>query len=269
MAALDRPALFENRVSYRLLDLTVTETTAAMTYGPARYFDGINVGEAVAHELAETGPGPGPLRSCVGDPTDLRRRAVLPALSVLTLRLEKSSGSATFVMHWRDPAHVAHGGGLYQVMPVGVFQPSADGEAALTADFDLWRCMVREYSEEFLGGSEDYGDGSTPFDYETWPLHTLLTDARQNGLVRTYYLGMGVDPLSFATDILIVTVIDSEVFDAAFAGGLVSENTEGTVATFPFDDRTVTRFVHNEPMQAAGAAVLTLAWHERADLLRH
>jgi hypothetical protein len=32
------------------------------------------------------------------------------------------------VLHRRDASKVAHGGGLYQVMPVGVFQPSSAGD---------------------------------------------------------------------------------------------------------------------------------------------
>jgi hypothetical protein len=158
-------------------------------------------------------------------------------------------------------------------MPVGVFQPSADGQAALMNDFDLWRCIVREYSEEFLGGSEDYyGDGTTAFEYDAWPFYRTLTKAKADRRLRAYYLGMGVDPLSFATDILVVTVIDAEVFDEVF-DGLVSGNAEGIVVRggsaqgFSFDKNTLHRLITNEPMQAAGTAVLALAWQYRSEIL--
>ena len=55
IGALDRPALFENRVCYRLLDAGLGGPAAAarpgLSFGPARYFDAVNLGAAVAHEL--------------------------------------------------------------------------------------------------------------------------------------------------------------------------------------------------------------------------
>jgi hypothetical protein len=247
-----------------------------MTFGPGRYFDGVDVGEAVSHELAGAPAGTRlaalPLRAAAGHPADLTARPAQPAISVLTLRYDRSAGRATFLLHWRDPARVTHAGGLYQVVPVGVFQPSADGPAARRHDLDLWRCIVRELSEELLGGSEDYGDGRAPFDYAAWPLHQALSQARADGRLGAYYLGAGVDPLSLATDILAAVVIDAEVFDDVFAG-LVDRNSEGIVVSggdargFPFDEPTVSRLVREEPLQAAGAAALALAWQHRAGLL--
>jgi hypothetical protein len=86
-------------------------------------------------------------------------------------------------------------------------------------------------------------------------------------------LGIGVDPLSLAVDILTVAVFDGDFFDAAF-GGLVTTNAEGRVVSehgvtgIPFTREAVARFAEGgEPMQAAGAAVLSLAWEHRAKLL--
>ena len=61
LAALSRPRLLENRTCYRLLGRdghapAATGTTGGqLTFGVNRYFDLINVSEAVAHETA--GPG--------------------------------------------------------------------------------------------------------------------------------------------------------------------------------------------------------------------
>ncbi|MFJ2033207.1 hypothetical protein [Streptosporangium sp. NPDC087985] len=265
MEALDKPRLFENRTCYRLLDAAWPE----MSFTRGHYFDGVNVGETAAHEFAaskfleETGL---PFRRLVADPTDLLSRVALPAISMLTLRHDSHTGAMTFVLHWRDPARVAHGGGLYQVMPVGVFQPSEETPHAEMVDFDLWKCVVREYAEEFLGRSEVYGGA---FDYETWPFYRELADARESGRLRSLVLGMGVDPLTFATDILAVTVIEASTFDAVF-GDVTASNEEGHVVGakgIPFDDDSVSRYVHHEPMQAAGAAVLELAWKHRQTLI--
>ncbi|MEU6425654.1 hypothetical protein ABZ860_07115 [Microbispora sp. NPDC046973] len=266
LGTLARPRLFEDRTCYRLLEVAWPE----LTFTRARYFDGVSVGEAAAHEyaareLAGYGAGrPLPFRALVGDPTDLRRRPALCAISTLTLRHDGRTGETSFVLHWRDPARVAHGGGLLQVMPVGVFQPAHESADAEKADLDLWKCVVREYAEEFLGRGEEYGDG---FDYESWPLYRLLTDAREEGRVRCFVLGVGVDPLTFATDFLTVTVLEAETFDAVF-GEIAASNSEGrVVGRVPFDARTVRRHVRDEPMQAAGAAVLDLAWRHREALL--
>ncbi|MCP9953770.1 hypothetical protein [Actinomadura madurae] len=240
MAALAPPRVFEDRPSYRLL----AAAPSVLRLGPARYFDAVNVGESAAHELAAGADGL-PLRTRVGDPCDLTRRAALPAITTVTV-----TTSAEYVLHWRDPAKVAHAGGLYQVMPVGVFQPLGD-EAP-----DMWRCMVREYAEEFLGGAEDYGEG---FVQDEWPFHRTLTTARSEGRIRAFFLGLGVDPLTFALDLLTAVVMDAALFSDLF-GGLVAVNDEGEVSTAEFDG-TVPR-----PMQPAGAAALRLAWRHRAAL---
>ena len=57
-------------------------------------------------------------------------------------------------------------GGLYQVAPVGMFQPSHDAAWNLSHDFSLWRSIVRELSEELLGAGEDYHSDAAPIDYQ-------------------------------------------------------------------------------------------------------
>lgn len=260
-----KPRLFENRPCYRLLD--VAWPTLSFTRG--FYFGSVNVGEAAAHELATAHlrhVDRLPFRSLMGDPTDLSGRVVLPAVSMLTLRRDGRTGEMTFVLHWRDSSRVAHGGGLYQVMPVGVFQPISDAPADEIRDFDLWKGIVREYSEEFLGRSEMYDEA---FSYDSWPFYQQMEQARGDNQLRSFVLGLGIDPLTFAADILAVTVIEAEAFDALFKEA-VEDNGEGQVigvTGIPFKADEVTRYVHDEPMQAAGAAVLELAWEHRQALV--
>ena len=280
---VDPPALFQNRVCYRLLDATL-RGPAQLTMGPARYFDAMNLGHAVAHELAAAQdqrrarpPGPVsladlPLRAALGDPCALSQRTTLTAVTTLTLR-RAADGSASFLLHWRDPARVNHAGGAYQVMPAGIFQPVTDRPAAQQADFSLWRCMTREFSEELLGGSEDYPTRDGVLDYGQWPFARELAAARDAGTLRVHCVGLGVDPLTLATDLLTVAVFDSAVFDRLFRD-LVTANAEGRVVTengsaaIPFTAATVARFTGGaEPMQTAGAALLRLAWQHRHALL--
>ena len=286
VAVIDPPALFQNRVCYRLLDARLAspgERPPVLSMGTARYFDAMNLGHAVAHELAATQDRADrrrrpvsladlPLRAALGDPCQLSQRSTLTAVTTLTLR-RAPDGTASFLLHWRDPARVNHAGGAYQVMPAGIFQPVTDRPAAQQADFSLWRCMTREFSEELLGGSEDYPTHDGVLDYDQWPFARELAAARDAGTLRVHCVGLGVDPLTLATDLLTVAVFDSAVFDRLFRD-LVTANAEGRVVTengsaaIPFSADTVARFTGGaEPMQTAGAALLRLAWQHRRALL--
>ncbi len=269
---LAAPAVFENRVTYRLTEAQLSSgLTSGLSPGASRlaftrgrYFDGVDTGEAAAHEYAATrlGGRPAGLRALIADPCDLRRRPANLAISTLTLRLDRVTGRASFLLHWRDPAKVGHAGGLYQVIPVGVFQPS--GEAGWTEDFSLWRCMIREFAEELGGRSEDYGPGLV--DYDSWPFARHMADAVDRGQIRVWCLGLGTDPLTYATDLLTVAVIDSGVFDELFSLSPRS-NAEGSVlAAREFAAHVIDRIATSEPLQAAGAAVLRLAWRHRDTL---
>ena len=294
LGALDRPGIFEDRACYRLLDADAAPGAASLWFGEGRYFEVINVGEAVAHEYAAASMASGdparppalddlPLRALVGDPADLRRRGVMTAICTLVLRAGGAPGSgagadsgASMILHWRDPARVASGGGLYQVAPVGVFQPSHDAEWNQANDFSLWRCIVRELAEELLGTGEDHHSDVAPIDYERWPLQTSLAQARRAGRLRLFWLGLGADPLTLAADLLTVAVFDPDLFDATFSG-LVAANDEGRILPADgapgsgggraFDKKNVERYAGTEPMQPAGAALLRMAWQHRDHLL--
>jgi hypothetical protein len=242
MRALAPPAIFENRPTYRLIGVDLPR----LVFGSGRYFDGIDTGEAAAHEFAAGQTG---LRSAIGDPLDLTRRPANLAVSTLTVRL----GPPRFLLHWRDPAAVGHAGGMYQVVPVGIFQPAGDE----TADFNVWHSMVREFAEELAGYAEDDDKGA---------FARRMTAELGAGRIRAWCLGLGVDPLSFATDLLTVVTIEDVVFRELF-GDAPGRNAEGQVlAARPFDAVTVARTVQDEPLQAAGAALLRLAWEYRAAL---
>jgi len=282
LGELDPPRLFENRTSYRLLHMQRGEDGGlVLGFGKGSYFDIVNVCEAVGHEFAlayQANPhelpslGQLPFRALVGDPCDPARRPLMIGISVLTLRRDRAGGAASFVLHRRDAKNVAHGGGLYHVMPVGTFQPSADAAWNERHDLDLWRSMVREYHEEFLGAPEHYGSDHAPIEYDSWPFFRALSDARQSGAIRAYWLGLGVDPLTLVTDLLVAVIFDDDVYDSLF-GTLAAANLEGQIVNgdaatgIPFTQESVTRFVSFEPTQAAGAALLWLAWWHKAALL--
>jgi hypothetical protein len=271
MRALAAPAVFENRATYRLTDAALDEGPPSLTFGRGWYFDGVDIGEAGAHEFAAAslGSDTAGLRAAISDPCDLRRRPVNVAISTLTLRRNRRTGRTSFLLHWRDPAKVGHAGGMLQVVPVGVFQPSGEASWNEANDFSLWRCAVREFAEDLGGHGEDYGSEQGPIDYDRWPFAQRMTAALDGGQISAWCLGLGVDPLSYAADLLTVVVVDDEVFGELFgATSAAGHNAEGLIlAARPFDSDAVSRAVRTEPMQAAGAAALALAWAHRALLL--
>jgi len=279
LRALDPPALFENRLGYRL---TALQTDGAITleFADTTYFAMLDVCEAVAHELAgavsaaQDEPTPShlwprlPFRRLVDDPLDLGRRPVLPSINTLTLR--RSPTGTTFFLHERDARRVAVAGGTAHVVPAGVFQPSSALPEAHDADFDLWRGIMREFSEEFLGQTEHDGTGQ-PLDYAGDEPFRTLDAARDAGAVRVHWLGFGIDALTLAGEILTVAVVDADVFDLVF-GDLVPRNAEGAVVGagspgaigIPFTEQEIGR----RRLAPSAEACVGLAWEHRGELLR-
>lgn len=283
---IDHPRLFENRLSYRLVDIEPDPSGPMFRYGHTTYFETVDVNEALAHEfgiahLGEDGDQtvirpPSwrrlPFRRLIGDPFDLDRRPVLTSINTLTIRNDPAR--PTFVLHDRSAARVATAGGTLHVMPAGVFQPSSILPAAQTDDFDLWRNVMREYSEEFLGNQEHGGDGA-PVDY-TQPPFSTMDAARSDDRFRIFYLGFGMDALTLYGEILTVSVIEPDTYDQLFAD-MVITNDEGSVVTIggtrtpttaiPFDHLAVPRLLEHPALAPAANACLRLAWEHRGALL--
>jgi hypothetical protein len=191
---------------------------------------------------------------------------------VLTIRRDGRAGS--FILHDRNSSHVALAGGMYHVMPAGVFQPSSISPLDQVNDFDLWRNVMREYSEEFLGNPEHDGSSAQSIDYDAVEPFRSLNAARRAGKLRVMCFGIGVDPLTLAAEILAAAIFDGDAFDDIL-GDLVTTNAEGTVVTtgedsaagIPFEHRNVERLLSSEPLAPAAAACLELAWRHRDVLL--
>jgi hypothetical protein len=278
ITTLVTPAVWENRTTYRLLSADLADPSGPrLVFGRGRFFDGVDVGGPAGHEYAAWGlglTGRRAFREAIGDPftpAALHRRPAALATGALTLRYDRAAGTATFPLHRRDPARVSHAGGMHGVIPVGIFQPSAEAPANEANDFDLWRGLLREYAEELLGADEEhrrYRAGEAgPIDYSAWPLAKVMTDGLADGSVRAWCLGLGTDPLTFATDLLAVVVIDAPLYDELFAAA-VTDNAEGRViGPHPFAVGPVRELLAAAPFQAAGEALLTLALTHRDTLL--
>jgi hypothetical protein len=280
--ALASPALFENRGSYRLLDLDWSSGNGRMTYGYTTYFDMVDVCEPLAHELADAWLQRGdagarltledlPYRQHIGDLFDLARRPVLPSINTLTIRRGKDGDS--FFLHRRGSGRVTLAAGLSHVIPAGVFQASGIAPWNMAGDFNLWRNILREMSEEFLGNPEHDGSSGAPIDYDGQEPFRMLNEGVRSGAIKAWCLGVGLDPLAPAGEILTVVTIDADVFDEVFAG-MVVHNAEGEI--MPSEDGiagiswslpTIQRITREEPLACAAAACIGLTWKHRELIL--
>lgn len=274
---LASPRLFENRLCFRLASLDWTGNS--MRFGHMGFFDAMDVNEALAHETAEehlardhdgrlvtTRPSWRNLRfrSRVGDPFDLRRRPLMGAVGTLTIR---GGDSPSVVLHHRDGSRVAGGGGMTHLLPAGIFQPSSVLPAAISADFSLWRNIQREFAEELLGHDEYDGSGQ-PIAYDSLEPFATMDRAFAEERIRVWCLGVTLDALTLAGDILTVAVIEPDIYDTLF-GAAVESNTEGAVPSraLPFEGNTLRHLREDGTLSPGAAAALHLAWTHRALLL--
>lgn len=274
---LAAPRLFENRLCFRLLGLDWTQPS--MHFGPMGFFDAVATNEALAHEFAahhlaidsdrETVMPRASMRrltfrKLIADPFDLVRRPLMGAIGTLTIR---GGDSPSVVLHQRDSASVAGGGGMAHLLPAGIFQPSSVIPAAVAADFSIWRNIQREYAEELLGHDEYDGSGK-PIRYDKLEPFTTMDEALRDGHIRVFCLGVTLDALTLAGDILTVAVIAPDTYDALFANA-VETNSEGSMPAraFPFEENTLTWLSESKRLSPGAAAALHLARINRKVLL--
>ena len=276
---LASPRLFENQLCFRLLGVDWTRPAVQLDFGAMGFFDAIDTNEALAHEtalhhltrdahdeLTLTKPSWRRLtfRRLVGDPFDLTRRPLMGTVGTLTIR---AGESPCVVLHKRDGANVAGGGGMIHLLPAGIFQPSSVMPESVANDFSLWCNVQREYAEELLGHDEYDGTGG-PIVYSNTELFATMDDSLASGALRVYCLGITLDALTLAADILTVAVIEPDLYDQLFADA-VDSNTEGTIPTHavPFEANTLDQLRRAGCLTPGAAAALHLAWQHRRQLL--
>jgi hypothetical protein len=159
----------------------------------------------------------------IGDPFDLLRRPVVSSTDVLTIRIDH--GDASFLLHERDAKIVVSSAGTLGLIPAGALQQSSERSPSQKADFDLWRNVMREYSEKLLGNAEHSRDG---VDYEGEPFRSLH-DGLRSGSIRALCFGIGLDALTLWAEILIAVVFEAATYDEIFSQ-MLATNSEGTLA---------------------------------------
>jgi hypothetical protein len=279
ISAYDKPSLWQNRRSYRLLEVNPSagpiEQPPSLTFSLDYYFDMIDTSEVLGFEaamrLAKGRPlaGARSYRSWLADPFRLDKRCVIPGINVLTVR--QSLKGAHFFLHDRRGENVALSMNAIHVTPAIEFQPGGDLTPSHKMELDIWHAVSIGYLREFLGVTESRDPHSVTAD----PTYTALEDARRSGSVVPWFLGIGLDPLTWKPEILVACIFLEDVFDAIFTS-MVHSNPQGpllhsrtgapSVSGLPFSRETVSTFANDPGTLPAGRACLALAWQSRKSL---
>ena len=277
------PGIWFNAPSYRLLGVERrTDGGFTLRVGTTTYWDGYDSWAALqfeaAHQLRETAGASlaGPYRRSLGTPFSLTNRNCAIGISVLTVC--RTRKGPFFYLQRRGAAQVATMGGMAGLIPAGEFQPSSAAYAAVRSDADVWRCIMREFAEEFLGRQDLTEQRAALADYERESPFRELQRARLNGWVRPSILDIGFDPVSWKAGIRLVCVFDEDAYLDIFRG-MQPDGREGPLELsslhrvgddplegMPFDEETVGRYLKDPTITEAARLCIGLTWKHREKL---
>jgi hypothetical protein len=157
-------------------------------------------------------------------------------VNVLTIFVDRKSGAATFPMMHRSRTGSA--AGTFHVVPAGEFQPTNNSPVAWRDHCTLWQTVLREFSEELLLDDEAKSGGLDMRALAAREQMVPLVQLIRSGDWKTYFLGMGLDPLTLKPELLLVSIIDLQHFVDAVslpAPGrrLPEKNSEGDIRGGP------------------------------------
>lgn len=277
------PGIWFNAPSYRLLGIERrADGGFDVRVGTTTYWDGYDSWAGLQFEAAsrlrETGGASiaGPYRESLGSPFSLAGRNCAIGISVLTVC--RTRRGPLFYLQHRAAAQVATMGAMAGLVPAGEFQPSTAAYAARRSDADVWRCVMREFAEEFFGRPDLGEQRAALVDYARESPFRELDQARRDGRVRPYLLDIGFDPVSWKAGLRLVCVFDEDtyldIFRGMLAGGdegrlevssLVRKGDE-PLDGMPFDEETVRGYLKAPTITEAARLCLGLTWEHRAKL---
>ncbi|MER7604764.1 hypothetical protein [Nocardioides sp. NPDC127503] len=263
------PNIYDGKL-YRILGANAVATGLVLNLGLDSYFRYLDSSEVLALEAQQCSasgrsPNRGAYRRALIGPSSFDRRVA--ALGIVTLTIRCSPSGATFFAHRRD-GDVTHNHNLLGVAPAGEFAPSDLSLEAEDEDLDIWRTIMREYAEEFLGHPDAHRAGGAGINYESSEPYASLLSARREGTLLVRAFGLATDPLTWKPCLLTVCVFDALQFDAIFSG-LVERNEEGDVISrrgklgIPFDGPSINRYIHDSRTTPDLKDCLRLAWKHR------
>lgn len=247
------PELFVSRPSYSLAKVS-GKAPLRLHFERAEYFDYINCGELLAIETirqaVRTPEQVGSdhmrylasfdkklaLRDSAGEWNAISFRPSIAGVNVLTVFVDRKSGTATFPMMHRSRTGSA--AGTFHVAPAGEFQPTTNSPVAWRDHCTLWQTVLREFSEELLLDDEAKSGGLDMRALAARKQMVPLVQLIRSGDWKTHFLGMGLDPLTLKPELLLVSIIDLWRFVDAVslpAPGhrLPDKNSEGEILCGP------------------------------------
>lgn len=277
------PGIWFNAPSYRLLGVERrTDGGFELRVGTTTYWDGYDswggLQYEAAYQLRESGGASlaGPYRRSLGSPFSLTNRNCAIGISALTVC--RTRRGPFFYLQHRVAAQVATMGGMAGLVPAGEFQPTSTSYTALRSDADVWRCVMREFAEEFHGRSDLIEQRGALVDYERESPFRELERARRSGGVRPYVLNIGFDPVTWKAGIRLVCIFDEDTYLDIFRG-MRAGTGEGPLELsslvrvgdepldgVPFNEETVFSYLKAPTITEAARMCLGLTWKHRAKL---
>lgn len=265
---LDKPKVFDNRSQYRLIQ--IADTKLSFSEKKYSYFDKIEYGEYLMLELSQDNLSKwGVFRR--SNRKRLLKRLQQPAdyivlAGISTLTMIHDGTDLRIIMHLRGKSETAYAMGTFHVIPAGEFQPSCLAPNSFKEDFNLWKNIMREYAEELLCMDEYSGNSTIPINYNVKPFTSLERERAANN-IKAFYLGTGLDPITFQGEILTAVVFKEETFNKIFQN-VCTENSEGKIITDKYKwGRQFTQEEYDSyrdaNIHATGETILNIAWKNR------
>lgn len=261
------------------LDIIESNDPFTLHFSPSNYFNYIDTCEVLSYEFCwvllkkygklflernfptiDLSKIDFPLRNNI-DVFDFSNRSSIAGINTLLIKLDKKEGDI-FYFHDRNKKKLAEAMNTYHVVPAGTFQPATSMNNNHKLDFNFKRNILRELAEELLGkkelaeiirSREDFAK-----DYKISKYESLMKD---NSKTKTFFLGVGLDPLTTKPEILTCMVVDgaemrklSRYIDIKF-----TDNDEGEHQEVSFEIDDLNRYIDNKKTLPAGKACLMLA----------
>jgi hypothetical protein len=272
------PSLWFDAPCYSLSEVEISGKEILLTVSLSSYFEGIDIAESLAHELAEHpkagGLGDLRLRSRIESPVAFGTWPSVCAVSALVLRQDVEE--VTFFLQERDPSKVAQAGGQIHLVPSGVYQPTASDPGTVQRDIKPLLTLCREFAEEYLGVEEARGDDGASLSYDQDEPYASLLRVMAGPDSSSHVLGIGMDPLTLCPEILVVSIFTAKAFDALFKdlkfsdaeGRLMgASRAGGRLIGFSFSRQTLDHLTSSPRLSPAARGTLECAWNHRRFLL--
>lgn len=228
--------------------------TVELVVRQGSYFEFIDTCICYGYEAADALLGQSPSKLLLRQKFALsdftNRHAQIGIVTLVVIREMSLDGSSkSWLLLQKRSSDVTESANLENAVPGATFQPThIDSSGQLTEAAlkeALFETVVREFCEEVLG-TEEFSECTSGASVRARPEWDLLKD-------KTYFLGMGINPLNPYIELLCLASIDmrSDLAREAFGGRTVEHlrssikaNHEGTIELKPFDEETLRHYSH-------------------------